>query len=324
MAANPHALQDALAAVRTRWGVHSIVPLGTQRARQAAPDADASTPPLWWPTPGTAPAPQLLELSGPASSGKLTLALLWLAALPLDGPLAIVDVAGTVYPPAAAACGLDLRRLVVVRPPQRRDLLRVVLELTRSEGFDAVLATLDATASVSLAEAGQLRSFAAASQTSVLALREGASSTRSPFERPAPSTAEGAGVRASPLSPWERARVRVDATTTPATPNNPLSLWERDGVRVTEAEALTPEAALPLADTRLRIVEHVWLWEDGELAGQRLRLRTERSRQGLAGTEHELTLRLSRRGTHGTRPDHLYLDSARRTRGRDPLAATGS
>ena len=280
MAANPHALQDALAAVRTRWGVHSIVPLDAHRATRTAPDADASTPPLWWPTPGTAPAPQLLELSGPASSGKLTLALLWLAALPLDGPLAIVDVAGTVYPPAAAACGLDLRRLVVVRPPQRRDLLCVVLELTRSEGFDAVLATLDATASVSLAEAGQLRSFAAASQTSVLALRESASST---------------------LSPWDRAGVRVPATLT------------RD-----------QEAVLPLVDTRLRVVDHAWLWEDGELAGQRLRLCTERSRQGLTGTEHELMLRLSRRGTHGTHTDHLYLDSARRTRGRDPLAATGS
>ena len=321
MAANPHALQDALAAVRTRWGVHSIVPLDAHRATRAAPDADASTPPLWWPTPGTAPAPQLLELSGPASSGKLTLALLWLAALPLDGPLAIVDVAGTVYPPAAAACGLDLRRLVVVRPPQRRDLLRVVLELTRSEGFDAVLATLDATASVSLAEAGQLRSFAAASQTSVLALRESASSTLSPWDR--------AGARVSPLSLRERARVRVPSAPdpTPPLPHSSQPLLpnrERAGVRVTEADAPTPEAVLPLVDTRLRVVDHAWLWEDGELAGQRLRLCTERSRQGLAGTEHELTLRLSRRGTHGTRPDHLYLDSARRTRGREPLAATGS
>ena len=307
MAANPHALQDALAAVRTRWGVHSIVPLDAHRATRAAPDADAS--PLWWPTPGTAPAPQLLELSGPASSGKLTLALLWLTALPLDGPLAIVDVAGTVYPPAAAACGLDLRRLVVVRPTQRRDLLRVVLELTRSEGFDAVLATLDATASVSLAEAGQLRSFAAASQTSVLALCESASSTLSPWDR--------AGVRVSPLSPWEGPAPPQDS-------GQALIAAEGAGVRVPATLTRDQEAVLHLVDTRLRVVDHAWLWEDGELAGQRLRLCTERSRQGLTGTEHELTLRLSRRGTHGTRTDHLYLDSARRTRGRDPLAATGS
>ena len=134
MATNPEALHDALSAVRGRWGVHSIVRLDAYRAARRVPSAaPASAPPPWWPAAGHAPASQLLELVGPASGGKLTLALLWLAALPSDGPLAIVDAAGTLYPPAAAACGIDLRRLVVVRPPRRRDLLHVVLELTRRD-----------------------------------------------------------------------------------------------------------------------------------------------------------------------------------------------
>lgn len=259
MVANPDTLDGALAAVRGRWGVHSLVRLNTHHA---APNLSESAPP-WWPVAGVAHVPQVLELIGPASSGKLSLALLWLAALPSDGPLALVEAADWVlYPPAAAACRLDLRRLVLVRPPRRREILHVVLELTRSQGFTAVLASLDAAAPVSLAEAGQLRSFAASAQTSVLLLRE-------------------------------------------AAPHG-------------------EEAPLPLTDTRLRIEHARWLWEDRELAGQHLRVRTERSRLGRPGDLHEVTLRLYRRGSHGSRTDHLHLGPTLRAGGGYALAATGS
>ena len=262
MVANPDTLDEALAAVRGRWGVHSLLRLDTYRTARAAPNLSESAPP-WWPVDGAARAPQVLELIGPASGGKLSLALLWLAALPSDGPLALVEAADRVlYPPAAAACGLDLRRLVLVRPPRRRELLHVVLELTRSEGFAAVLGSLEAAAPVSLAEAGQLRSFAASAQTSVLLLRE-------------------------------------------AAPHG-------------------GEASLPLTDTRLRIEHARWLWGDRELAGQHLRVRTERSRLGRAGDVHEITLRLYRQGSHGSRADHLYLGSTLRVGGGHALAATGS
>ena len=266
MSAPAESLDAALHAVRERWGLHSIVRLEASPTACASIGSEQAVAPPWWPNAHAAPVPQLVELIGPASGGKLTLALLWLAALPSDGPLAIVDPQGKLYPPAAAACGLDVRRLVVVQPPRQRDLLHAVSDLTRSEGFDAVLAIADADLRVSLADAGQLRGFAAAAQTSVLVLREDGS-----LKRRAPAV-----------------------------------------------------ATLPLNDARLRVEGHRWLWEDGELAGQQLQVRTERSRQGLAGQAHELTFRLYRRGFHGTRTDHLYLDTAvRAERGHARAAAGG-
>ena len=222
----------------------------------------AQSLPSWWPTPYEAAQPQLAELVGPSSGGKLTLALLWLAALPSDGPLILVDPTGQTYPPAIAACGIDVRRLVIVRPPRARDLLRVVLELTRSEGFDAVIACLNTRDTVSLAEAGQLLSFVGSAQTTVLLMR-------------------------------------------------------------TAADARDDTAALPLAETRVRITNHDWLWDGGELAGLQVQVRTERSLHGLSGDEHALTFRLYRRGAHGDRPDHLFVDTAIRTHGHHTLTATG-
>ena len=93
------------------------------------------------------------------------------------------------------------------------NLLHVVLELTRSEGFDAVLGTLEAAAPVSLAEAGQLRSFAASGQTSVLLLRETATRSNegplSPCSDPPIGSVSGRwvggmGLRAVRCPPLER------------------------------------------------------------------------------------------------------------------------
>ena len=54
-------------------------------------------------------------VTGPGS-GAGTLALLVARqACSRKGTLVVVDATGQFYPPAAAACGLDLRRLVVIR-----------------------------------------------------------------------------------------------------------------------------------------------------------------------------------------------------------------
>jgi len=56
------------------------------------------------------------ELAGGPASGKTAIALALLAALPEGALSAWVDGRGELYPPAAAALGVDLRRLLVVRP----------------------------------------------------------------------------------------------------------------------------------------------------------------------------------------------------------------
>ncbi|HET8541349.1 MAG TPA: hypothetical protein VFL83_15845 [Anaeromyxobacter sp.] len=60
------------------------------------------------------------ELSGGPASGKTAVALALVASLGPEELAAYVDGRGELYPPAAAARGVDLARLLVVRPPVPR------------------------------------------------------------------------------------------------------------------------------------------------------------------------------------------------------------
>ena len=108
------AIAAVLGAVQERWGIHSLTRgyAGAQGsgalASRAARDRPAPSLPPWWPGTEGYLRPTILELSGPASCGKLGIALLWLAAASRGGLVAVVDHAGTFYPPTAAASGLDL------------------------------------------------------------------------------------------------------------------------------------------------------------------------------------------------------------------------
>jgi protein ImuA len=59
----------------------------------------------------------IAELCGGPASGKTAVALSVFAALSPEELFAWVDAKGELYPPAAAARGVDLGRLLVVRPP---------------------------------------------------------------------------------------------------------------------------------------------------------------------------------------------------------------
>lgn len=74
------------------------------------PEVDAALP------GGGFPRGALSELAGGPASGKTAVALSLLTALGPDDLFAWVDVRGDLYPPAAAARGVDLARLLVVRP----------------------------------------------------------------------------------------------------------------------------------------------------------------------------------------------------------------
>ncbi len=76
------------------------------------PEVDALLP------GGGFPRGALAQLAGGPASGKTLLALSALAAATAEGGLtAFVDGQGELYPPSAGAVGLDLTRLLVVRPP---------------------------------------------------------------------------------------------------------------------------------------------------------------------------------------------------------------
>lgn len=74
------------------------------------PEVDAALP------GGGFPRGALSELAGGLASGKTAVALSLLAALGPEDLFAWVDVRGDLYPPAAAALGVDLARLLLVRP----------------------------------------------------------------------------------------------------------------------------------------------------------------------------------------------------------------
>ncbi len=93
--------------------------------------------------PGGFPCGALSELRGGPSSGKTAVALSAMAGLPGGALAAFVDGRGELYPPAAAALGVDLGRLLIVRPPGGEEGLRLALwaaEALLGSGAFAVVA----------------------------------------------------------------------------------------------------------------------------------------------------------------------------------------
>lgn len=81
---------------------------------------------------GGFPRGALAELAGGPASGKTAVALSLFAALGREELAAFVDGRGEMYPPAAAALGVDLARLLWVRPGAR----------ARAPGSDPALGAL--------------------------------------------------------------------------------------------------------------------------------------------------------------------------------------
>lgn len=87
---------------------------------------------------GGLPRPGFVELHGPPGSGRTALALALASGAASRELVAWVDLAHTLYPPAAADHGVDLRSLLVVRPPSDRSLWAVE-QLLRSGCFPLVV-----------------------------------------------------------------------------------------------------------------------------------------------------------------------------------------
>ncbi|MFN8525649.1 MAG: hypothetical protein U0821_21335 [Chloroflexota bacterium] len=185
------AIATALSTVQERWGPHSLTRGWSGRSRAAV--RHGWERPSWWPGASSLPRPTVLELAGAPSCGKLSLAMLWLAAADRGGLIAVVDEAHTFYPPAAVACGLDLGRLVVVRPPAARAAMDAAGLLLASEGFDAVLWPVGARTRPNGATAARLAAQAAHANTTLLTLL-----TRSGLSR---SGADGRRLVSTELGP---------------------------------------------------------------------------------------------------------------------------
>ncbi|MGA9524461.1 MAG: recombinase RecA [Myxococcaceae bacterium] len=111
---------------------------------------------------GGLPLGQAMELWGEAASGRTSLGLRAVAAAGREGRLsAWIDGPRELYPPAAAALGVDLPRLLIVRPPAPGQLVWSAVQLLRSGAFACVVLDLTHTGvRLSLAEGRKLQDAA--------------------------------------------------------------------------------------------------------------------------------------------------------------------
>lgn len=81
-----------------------------------------------------------VELCGEEASGRTTVALSVVAAAGKEKRLtAWVDGPQELFPPAAASMGVELKRLLIVRPPQPGQLVWAATQLLRSGAFACVV-----------------------------------------------------------------------------------------------------------------------------------------------------------------------------------------
>jgi hypothetical protein len=88
---------------------------------------------------GGLPRGRVSELVGPLSSGKTSLLIAFLAAATRRSEImAYVDLADSLQPPSFAAAGVELERLLWVRPTSLKDAVRCTEIILQAGGFAAV------------------------------------------------------------------------------------------------------------------------------------------------------------------------------------------
>lgn len=117
---------------------------------------------------------RVIEIAGGRSSGKLALALAAAARATVAGQLcAFVDPRGELYPPSAAALGVDLTRLLVVRPSRGAGAIAIARAaeiVARSRAFALIVVDLPAGQRLPDQIATRLRSAAHETGAAVVAL----------------------------------------------------------------------------------------------------------------------------------------------------------
>lgn len=120
---------------------------------------------------GGFPLGHAVELCGEAASGRTSVALRAVASAHAAGRLcAYVDGPGELYPPCAAALGVDLARLLVVRPRALKQVAWAALQLLRSGAFACVVLDLTHTGLRLLGPEGKRLADAAVKGGSLLLL----------------------------------------------------------------------------------------------------------------------------------------------------------
>jgi hypothetical protein len=136
MRATPDVLQDLAARIRQ---IETATRL-PERAAQALtlPFLDILL------KPAALPAGALVELLGETDgAGAWTLGLHWANVCAAAKPLVLVDARGWFYPPAAAALGIDLEHIILIRPTSWPDCQAALDQALRCSAVGAVVGWCD-------------------------------------------------------------------------------------------------------------------------------------------------------------------------------------
>jgi recombination protein RecA len=135
------ALSSALAQIERQFGKGSIMRMGDFQERMAFEVVPTGSISLDLALGiGGLPRGRIVEIYGPESSGKTTLALHAIAeAQKMGGTAAFVDVEHALDPTYAGALGVDLDNLLVSQPDTGEQALEIAEMLTRSNAVDVIV-----------------------------------------------------------------------------------------------------------------------------------------------------------------------------------------
>src|ERR1700734_759787 len=135
------ALTNALAQIERQFGKGSIMRMGDFQERMSFEVIPTGSIALDLALGiGGLPRGRIVEIYGPESSGKTTLALHAIAeAQKMGGTAAFVDVEHALDPSYAGALGVDLENLLVSQPDTGEQALEIAEMLTRSNAVDVIV-----------------------------------------------------------------------------------------------------------------------------------------------------------------------------------------
>ena len=135
-----NALHDALTDIKTKFGEESIIRMGEETSKKIEAIPTGS---LGLDTAigiGGVPRGRIIEIFGPESSGKTTLALHIVAeAQKQEGICAFVDAEHALDPSYAKKIGVQLDELLVSQPDTGEQALDIVDSLTRTNTVDVIV-----------------------------------------------------------------------------------------------------------------------------------------------------------------------------------------
>ena len=134
------ALETALAQIEKQFGKGAVMKLGANIAMQVDSISTGSVGLDMALGVGGLPRGRIIEIYGPESSGKTTLALHVLAeAQKKGGEVAFIDVEHALDPTYARALGVDIDSLLVSQPDTGEQAMEICEALVRSGAIDAIV-----------------------------------------------------------------------------------------------------------------------------------------------------------------------------------------